>query len=66
MTFYASATEHDRSIKKLPSTSRKRCNCGCDMRATHLGLANDCGMTIGCELSIRRWKRDGYNTRGIG
>ncbi len=56
---YADARTHKRTMKKAASTSRKRCSCGCGRRATHIGLANNLGMLGGCELTIRRWVRDG-------
>ncbi len=52
---YASEDEHKRTFKKVPSTSRKRCSCGCNQRSTHFGLANGVVLRGGCELSIRRW-----------
>ena len=40
--------------------NRRRCYCGCGAKASHVGMANGLGMTSGCELSMRRWVRDGY------
>jgi len=57
--FWASAEHHERTIVKLPSTSRRRCHCGCNQRSTHYGAANGCGMMSGCELVVRRWVRNG-------
>ena len=37
---------------------RRRCTCGCEQRATHLGMANGVCLTMGCELYVRRWVRD--------
>lgn len=48
-----------RSMKSMPSTSRRKCGCGCRARATHLGLGDGVALTHGCELSVRRWIRDG-------
>jgi len=60
-THYTSENRSDRGIRKAPTTSRKRCGCGCKGRATHVGTGNGAGMMSGCELYVRRWVRDGYN-----
>lgn len=39
---------------------RRRCRCGCDSSATHVGGAGGVALTSGCEISMRRWVRDGY------
>lgn len=44
-----------RYVERLPSSSRRRCSCGCNRLATHQGFANGVALAIGCELSIRRW-----------
>lgn len=49
-----------RSMVSAPSTSRRRCSCGCKGRATRVGLGDGLALTEGCELSMRRWVRDGY------
>lgn len=56
---WGSATDHKRYLARADTTSRKRCQCGCKQRATHLGMANGVCLTSGCELKIRRWVRDG-------
>lgn len=56
---WGSATEHARYIAPAPSNSRRHCHCGCGRRATHLGMANGVALSMGCELSMRRWVRDG-------
>ena len=38
---------------------RRKCRCGCGGRRTHMGMANGVALTGGCELSMRRWVRDG-------
>ena len=55
----ASAAEHVRYAQPVRPASRRRCHCGCNRRATHLGMANGCGLVTGCELSIQRWIKDG-------
>jgi len=52
-----------RTLTRLPSTSRKRCSCGCGKRATHVGLGDGLALMSGCELRVRRWVRDG-DSRG--
>ena len=49
----------DRDIVRLAPSSRKRCDCGCKKRATHMGTGQGAGMMIGCEFYVRRWVRDG-------
>ena len=59
MQIYRSEKRADRAMKKLKSTSRKRCHCGCKARATHAGTGQGAGMMKGCEMHVRRWVRDG-------
>lgn len=57
---YGSASEHKRYIEKYRLPARKRrCSCGCEQKPTHLGMANGVALIAGCELSVRRWVRDG-------
>lgn len=49
-----------RSIIETDPKSRRRCSCGCGKRATHVGLGDGLALTIGCEMKVRRWVRDGY------
>jgi len=51
-----------RHVEPLPSRlrNRSRCSCGCGGKQTHVGKANGLALTSGCELSIRRWVRDGW------
>ena len=58
---WGSSTEHKRYMEPVASRSRRRCSCGCKTRATHRGMANGVCLTSGCELSMRRWVRDGYS-----
>lgn len=50
---------HIRYMEPMPSTSRRRCSCGCKRRATRLGMANGVGLCSGCEMKIRRWVKAG-------
>lgn len=38
---------------------RRLCDCGCKTKATHVGMCNGVVLRRGCELSMRRWVRDG-------
>ena len=51
----ANAFTDPRAKVLAPSKSRRRCHCGCNRRATHMGQANGVTMVMGCELSIARW-----------
>lgn len=53
----ANAFTDPRDMVPVPPRSRRRCNCGCNRRATHLGRANGVGMLTGCQLSVARWVR---------
>jgi len=58
---WGSATEHQRHMWRITGRGgRCRCDCGCGGRATHSGGANGLALMGGCELSVRRWVRDGY------
>jgi len=48
-----------RRLEKLPYKSRRKCTCGCEQKKTHTGFSGDLPLISGCELSIRRWVRDG-------
>ena len=56
----ASATENVRYAQPVPSSSRRRCHCGCGKRATHLGMANGCALTTACQMAILRWVITGF------
>lgn len=49
----------DRSMIKSPSTSRRRCDCGCKTRASHTGMGDGVALMMGCEFHVRVWVRDG-------
>jgi len=53
----------ERSMRPVKPTSRRRCSCGCEKRATHVGLGVGMALMRGCELYVRRWIRDGERTR---
>src|SRR5690606_30669002 len=54
------SADHVRYAEPVPSTSRRRCHCGCKRRATHRGMANGVCLTTACELAIRRWIKTGH------
>ena len=56
---YGSATGMTRDSWPADSRSRTRCHC-CGKRATHVGGAGALALMMGCELTVRRWVRDGY------
>lgn len=58
---YGSSQEHRRYTQLLPGRfrNRRKCHCGCGGKSSHMGMANGLGLTSGCELSMRRWVRDG-------
>jgi hypothetical protein len=56
---HGSSAEHRRYSERINSASRRRCHCGCGVRATHVGCANGVALMSGCELSVRRWVRTG-------
>lgn len=62
MQHFTSENRWNRSMTKAPN-KRKKCYCGCGGRLTHIGLGDGAGMMSGCELSVRRWVRDGAKTQ---
>lgn len=53
-----------RTMKPIAmNTRRLKCSCGCKKLATYYGLGNGVALVGGCELSIRRWVRDGIRAR---
>jgi len=52
---HGSSTDHVRYAQPVSPRSRRRCNCGCKQRSTHLGMANGVALRDGCELSMARW-----------
>jgi hypothetical protein len=62
---YGSATDHERYMERVDHSSRRICGCGCGQRSTHRGMANGVCLMTGCELSVRRWVRDGFNRQAL-
>ena len=58
MKEFTSENKWNRSMIKRQN-KRSKCYCGCNGRATHNGLGDGAGMMSGCELTVRRWVRDG-------
>lgn len=59
----ANAFTDPRTKVLAPPKSRRRCHCGCNRRATHMGQANGVTMVMGCELSIARWVQSPFKHR---
>jgi hypothetical protein len=53
-------TTHYRTFEKMSPNSQRRCECGCNQRATHIGKVSGVGVIIGCELTVRRWAKRRY------
>jgi hypothetical protein len=51
-----SARVHLLYIERAPNRRRK-CQCGCGGRATHLAFANGVALSQGCEMHVRRFVR---------
>jgi hypothetical protein len=64
MTAYISELKSDRSMKQRQN-KRNKCYCGCFGRATHIGLGQGAAMISGCELTVRRWVRDGIKASSV-
>lgn len=58
---YGSANEHRRYVELLPGRyrNRRKCDCTCGGKSSHVGMCNGLGMTSGCEWSMRRWAAAG-------
>lgn len=57
-----SSADHVRYAEALPKiNARRKCNCGCGGKATHLGMANGIGLMRGCQLSMARWVKTGFS-----
>jgi len=55
---WGSAVDHVRYMEA--NTSKRMCRCGCRKRANWSGRANGITLTMGCELTIRRWVKTGH------
>lgn len=44
---------------------RRKCNCGCGKRSTHMGLANGVSLMRGCEFAVARWVKDPFAYYGM-
>lgn len=61
---FGSGAKHIRYAEPAEPRSRRRCSCGCRMRATHRGMANGVCLRVGCKLSIARWVKSPAATEG--
>ena len=52
---WGSAIHHVRYMEPVGPRSRRRCQCGCGQRATHVGMANGVALNTGCKLCVSRW-----------
>lgn len=59
----ASARTDARYSQAVRPASRRRCSCGCNTRATLMGMANGLALVTGCELAIARWVKTGFTRR---
>ena len=64
MQIFTSLNKWNRSMKKREN-KRSKCYCGCGGRSTHMGLGDGAGMMSGCELTVRRWVRDGVSASNV-
>lgn len=60
-----SVSEHHRYSMNFQPNRRRKCHCGCETRATHYGMDNGVVLSMGCDLYIRRWVRDGIKARTV-
>lgn len=58
----ADARTQQRYMKLLPGRyrNRRKCPCKCGGKCSHGGYVNGLAMTMGCELSMRRWVKHGF------
>lgn len=56
------ATKDQRYMKLLPGRyrNRRKCPCKCGGKISHGGYVNGLAMTGGCEWSMRRWVKHGF------
>lgn len=60
--WYGGADEHVRDCWPA-ANRRRRCRCGCGGAADWIGGANGVALCGGCEWSMRRWVKHGYEER---
>lgn len=46
--------------------TRRRCNCGCKTRASHIGLGDGVALVTGCEWKVRKWCQDPQYLYSLG
>lgn len=61
--FRRGSAEGHRTFGAAAPTSRRRCSCGCGSRASFVGYGDGVALMMGCEISVRRWVRDGYTRK---
>lgn len=49
---------HVRYQEPVNPKSRKMCRCGCNRRATKMGMCNGIALRVGCDFSILRWVKE--------
>ncbi len=57
---YGCSSNHARYAQPISPRSRRRCQCGCKRRETHVGMANGVALMGGCEMSVYRWVKNGW------
>ena len=60
---WGSAVHHARYMQPIKKGLWRKCHCGCNKFSKFSGMANGVCLMHGCELSTRRWVRDGVNAR---
>jgi hypothetical protein len=55
---WRASIDHVRYMEPVEPRSHRRCHCGCGKRAAYAGKSNGIALSMGCELSIRRWVRN--------
>ncbi len=61
---WGSAVDHLRYAEPIGKTRNwRKCYCGCGKRQTHRGMANGVALAWGCQLSVMRWVKNGFQKR---
>ena len=55
---WGSTERHALYVEPRAPKLRRMCRCGCRKRATHIAAANGMCMSMGCELSMRRFVKE--------